>query len=700
MQGLSGKDIGQYRILEEIGRGRISTVYRAYQPSLGHYAAIKAVPSFTGEDPQFASRFKEIAKSVARLEHPNIVKIYGLREEGDSIYIIMSYIQGQTLAQRESQPIGFDQAANVVRQVANALDYAHKRGVIHGDVKPSNILLTPEGQAVLSDFGLAEAVASSPGLASMGLSLRSPEYLSPEGCLGQAVDARSDLYSLGVVLYRMFTGVVPFSGDSPTAIMHGHIYEKPEPPRKLNRMIPRAAEKVLLKALAKNSEDRYPSAGELSRALDEALSLGRVPSKQPAWVVRWTKVLDELNTRLILLRHRLARAGISSVVLVAIGIGLIVLMMLGFYGWQRYQQSQIELHNARLEALYSQGMHDLELGQCEAAMTQFDQILQIDPSYKDARAQRDAAQTRCEMQELCQRGASDFEQGNWAQAIESFEEVQGEGQKCPELAKEVHEAYANYGRQLVIEGNIEQASAQFEKALALRPDDLEIAEEQRYALSYASGRAAYEAGEWTDAVASLGPLYEERPDYQADLPTMLYEAYIKIGDVYHTQKEWCDAWEAYDQAASLALADTSEARQKRTEAELSCWPPTPIPTITPTPTVTPTPTPRPRPTATPVPLCFIGEVVRSDYINPGLIQIEGRVLDRNGQGIPDVLVRASAWGTELLTRTWVDGSYKIHGIVNAIPWEVDLPEVPCVATTANLELGRKAVVDFVEQKCP
>jgi outer membrane protein assembly factor BamD (BamD/ComL family) len=304
------------------------------------------------------------------------------------------------------------------------------------------------------------------------------------------------------------------------------------------------------------------------------------------------------------------------------------------------------------------------------------------------------------MQELCQKGVSYFEQGNWAQAVESFEEVQGEGGKCPELAKKIYEAYSSYGRQLVIEGNIEQASAQFEKALALRPDDLEIAEEQRCALSYTSGKAAYKAGEWADAVASLGPLGKERPDYQTDLSAMLYEAYIRIGDAHHTQKEWCDAWEAYDQAASVALADTSEARRKRTEAELLCWPPTPTPTTTPTPTVTPTPTPRPRPTATPVPRCFIGEVVRSDYINPGLIQIEGRVLDKNGRGVPDMLVRASAWGTELLTRTWVDGSYKMHGIANPIPWEVDLPEVPCVATTASLEHGRKAVVDFVEQECP
>lgn len=693
MQDLTGKDIGQYKILEEIGRGRISTVHKAYQSSLGHYAAIKTVPSFAGEDPQFASRCKEIAKSVARLDHPNIVKIYDLREEGDSIYIVMGYVQGQTLAQRAGQPIAFDQVANIVRQVASALDYAHEHGVIHGDVKPGNILLTPDGRAILSDFGLAEVVANSPGLASMGISLLNPEYLSPEGCLGQAMDARSDIYSLGVVLYRMFTGTVPFSGDTPMAIMHGHIYEKPEPPRKLNRMIPRAVEKVLLKTLAKSPEDRYQSAGELSRALDEALNLDRVPPKRPAWI-RWTKALDELNVRLILLRHRLARAGISSAVLIAIVIGLLILVMLGFYGWQRYQQYQVELRNARLEALYSQGMHDLELGRCEAALAQFDQILQIDLTYKDVQTQRHMAQTQCEMKALCQSGVSYFEQGNWAQAIESFEEVQEKGGKCPELAKEICEAYSKYGRQLVIEGNIEQALVQFERALALRPDDLEIAEEQRCALSYVSGKAAYKVGEWADVVASLESLSEERPDYQADLLAMLYEAYIKIGDAHRTQREWCEAWESYDQAASIALADTSEARRKRTETESLCWPPTP------TPTVTPTPTPRPRPTATPIPLCFIGEVVRFDYINPGLIQLEGRVLDRNGQGVPDVLVRASAWGTELSTRTWVDGTYKIHGIVNAIPWEVDLPEVPCVATTANLELGRKAVVDFVEQRCP
>lgn len=700
MQDLIGKDVGQYKILEEIGRGRISTVYRAYQPSLRHHVAVKTLPSFASEDPQFASRLREITKSVAKLDHPNIVKIYDLIEEDDSIYIVTSYVQGQTLKRKEKQPIDFEQAAGIVRQVASVLDYAHKHGVIHGDVKTGDILLTPDGRALLSDFGLAGAVAGSPRLASMGISLRSPEYISPEECLGQGAEPRSDIYSLGVVLYQMLTGRVPFTSD---AGVLSHIYAAPTAPRELNHLIPKAVEEVMLKALAKEPEDRYQSAGELSQALDEAVSQSQTEPRRPTGVTGRAKPLNALSNRLIVLRHRLALMGLSSVTLTALVVGLIILAMIGFFVRQRLQQIEAERRELELEALYVRGGRDLEIGECEKAITQFDQILQIDPTYEDARAQLNTARTQCEMKALCQEGVSYLEQGDWAQAIAIFEEIQGKEGKCPELSSEVHEAYLNYGQQLVAEGDVEGALAQFNKASALRPDDAEIAEEQECADSYVNGKKAYDTEEWVDATESLKRLYEKRPDYQADVAAMLYGAYVRIGDAHRTQEQWCDAWEAYEQAAGVALADTSEASRKRTEVELLCWPPTPTPTPTtiPTPTVMPTPTPRPRPTATPVNLCFIGEVIRYDYINPGLIQIEGQVLNKNGEGIPNVLVRASAWGNEILARTWIDGSYKIHGIGNAIPWEVDLPHVPCTAATADIESdGQKAIVDFVEKPCP
>jgi len=266
-----GQTIGQYRILEQIGQGGMATVYKAYQPSLDRVVAIKVLPKTYAQDPEFLARFRREAKAVAQLEHPYILPVHDYGEEGDVTYFVMRYVEGGSLADHLRRgPVDMVTALRITAQVAEALDYAHQRGIVHRDVKPSNILLTADGRPQLMDFGIAYVV-SGPRLTRTGVGIGTPEYMSPEQGQGRPVDARSDIYSLGVVLYEMLTGRVPYQAETPFAVIHGHIYEPLPPPRRINPRIPPEVEHIVLKALAKRPEDRFQTAGEMAAALHQAL---------------------------------------------------------------------------------------------------------------------------------------------------------------------------------------------------------------------------------------------------------------------------------------------------------------------------------------------------------------------------------------------------------------------------------------------
>lgn len=269
---LIGQMLGEYRIVEEIGRGGMATVYRAYQPTLERYVALKVLPVYFQQDVEFLRRFHHEAKAAARLNHPNIVRIYGVGESRGLNYMVMEYADGGSLRDRlvAGKPLESAEAVHIISQVAAALDYAHRRGVIHRDIKPSNILLTGDGRVLLSDFGIAK-VSELSQLTRTGTFLGTAEYTSPEQAESQPVDARSDLYSLGVVLYQMLTGRVPFSGETMQAIMYAHCHKAPPPPTRFNRSLPKSVEAVVWKALSKRKADRFQSGQEMTVALRQAM---------------------------------------------------------------------------------------------------------------------------------------------------------------------------------------------------------------------------------------------------------------------------------------------------------------------------------------------------------------------------------------------------------------------------------------------
>jgi serine/threonine protein kinase len=281
MESLVGKTLGSYQIISELGRGGMAVVYKAYQPALNRYVAIKLPLEHLSHDAQFIERFRREARNAAMLRHPNIIHIYDIGQEGDLNYFIMDYVDGPSLATRLREEGALDPSTilSILRQIGAALDYAHVQGVVHRDVKPSNILLTSDGRAILSDFGLARA-ATGRRMTQTGVMVGTPEYMSPEQCRGEELDGRSDLYSLGIILYEMFAGQVPFQADTPLAILYRQVHEEPPAPSRLKRAIPGAVEKVILHALHKNKARRYQTAGEMVEALARALPQAAIVTRK------------------------------------------------------------------------------------------------------------------------------------------------------------------------------------------------------------------------------------------------------------------------------------------------------------------------------------------------------------------------------------------------------------------------------------
>ncbi|MGH2626686.1 MAG: serine/threonine-protein kinase [Anaerolineales bacterium] len=269
--GLSGERLGSYQLIEQVGSGGMATVYRAVDSRSGAERAVKILSPSIGSDEQFVRRFRREGRLLARLKHPNIVPVVDYGETGQVFYLVMPFIEGETL-QRKLVHRRFSEAEirRWIRQAAAALDFAHQRGVIHRDVKPSNILVDKDGNAYLTDFGLAR-LAESSGSLTGSLLLGTPAYVSPEQARSDGIDARTDQYSLGVILFQLVTGRLPFETDTPMATVMKHMREAPPQPRSLNPDLPPAAEKVILKCLAKNPGDRFPTVGEAARTFEAAL---------------------------------------------------------------------------------------------------------------------------------------------------------------------------------------------------------------------------------------------------------------------------------------------------------------------------------------------------------------------------------------------------------------------------------------------
>ena len=245
MSDLAGRNLGPYRLLEQLGAGGMATVYKAYHAAMDRYVAIKVLPHHLAREPSFRARFQQEARVIARLEHRYILPVYDAAEDDGIPYLVMRYTDSGDLNNLIAKGLSVARTVELLAQVAEALGYAHRQGVIHRDVKPANVLIGRDGDALLADFGIAKIYADTLQLTGEGNMVGTPAYMAPEQLQGKPVDARTDIYSLGILLYECLIGQRPFVAETPWAVMDMQLRDAPPPPRTLRPEIPEALERVI-----------------------------------------------------------------------------------------------------------------------------------------------------------------------------------------------------------------------------------------------------------------------------------------------------------------------------------------------------------------------------------------------------------------------------------------------------------------------
>lgn len=332
MEDLTGKQLGRFQVLRPLGQGGMAAVYRAYQSGIDREVALKILPRYYADDPAFLARFAQEAHLIARLEHPHIVPVFDFGEADGYTFLAMRLVNGGTLAdQMQAGRVAPDRAARIISEVADALDYAHSRGVIHRDVKPSNILLDKADHGLLSDFGLARILAGNAHLTGSGALLGTPAYMSPEQARGEDLDGRSDVYALGVIAFELLTGQPPYTAETPVAVLLKHLHDPLPLPRRVNPNLSEAVEQALLKALAKDRTGRFPTASALAHALRAALGEGlAAPTATLAAQTTRQRFMDLITPWLI----AAFGWGLGSAVALSVSTwGLGAFSMTGVIGW-------------------------------------------------------------------------------------------------------------------------------------------------------------------------------------------------------------------------------------------------------------------------------------------------------------------------------------------------------------------------------
>jgi len=314
----SGQMLGPYRIITQIGKGGMANVYKAYQPSVDRYVAIKVLPSQLAESQEFATRFHQEARIIAKLEHPHILPVFDYGESDGVSYFVMRYLEAGTLRDKmeAGRPLPIKDIDRIFTQLADALSYAHSFGIIHRDLKPANALIDSHGNIFLTDFGIAKLLESaSPRLTQTDAIMGTPAYISPEQAQSQSVDQRADIYSLGIILYEMVTGRVPFVADTPLAVLFKHISDPLPLPSLVKPDIPPSIEQVILKALAKDPKDRFSTADEFAaawkRALEETEAVRHAP-ETTAGPTRYTVPANQTQLKPAATKSAASKSGMPT----------------------------------------------------------------------------------------------------------------------------------------------------------------------------------------------------------------------------------------------------------------------------------------------------------------------------------------------------------------------------------------------------
>ncbi|TEU19216.1 MAG: serine/threonine-protein kinase [Anaerolineales bacterium] len=493
MADMTGRTLGKYRLIERLGRGGMAEVYRAYQPRLERDVAVKVMLGYLAEDEKFVGRFEREAKAVAALHHPHIVQIYDSDVEDDVYYMVMEYIGGETLKARlkrlnaERKRMSLDDVARIFRALCDALDYAHAQGCIHRDIKPANVMFDGE-RLVLTDFGIASIVGGTRYTAS-GAMVGTPAYMSPEQGQGDPGDVRSDVYSLGIILYEMVTGRLPYDADTPLAIVLKHLNEPLPPPSQVRADVPLTVERVILKALAKSPDDRYQSAGALAEALEAAVESAEVPAEAlpPLREPRVAAAPPAPVAEPAPPRRQMLWALVGVAALAVVALAVAALLILPDRGGEAEPTVSPTKAASSTDAVahYEAGVVAFhEEGDYETALREFTQAIEADPEFAEAYYQRGIVYAEDDQPIAAEADLSQaialqpdlveayYERGYlYLYDLDRAEDALADYTAAIELNSEFVEAYVDRARCYLWYGDDhEQALADLDHALELDPD--------------------------------------------------------------------------------------------------------------------------------------------------------------------------------------------------------------------------------------
>ena len=570
---LTGYSLGQYQILDEIGRGGMSVVYKAWQPTLQRYVALKVLAAHLASDEEFVHRFQQEAIVAANLNHPNIVTVYDVAQESGYLYIAMEYVEGRSLEQvvEEEGALSLSRTVHLLRQVADALDYAHQRQFVHRDVKPSNILITADERAIVTDFGIAKAMHGS-GVTSVltqsSSVIGTPAFMSPEHIQGHEVDYRTDLYSLGIVSYQMLSGLLPFDGTTTATILYAQVNNPPPSIRQSNPAIPAHVEASLHRILAKQPADRFQSAGAFIGALsaedlvtastDDATARVAQPWQQPEQQTvfqpvqpDWSQAQPGYPSAQVSVSpaaRGMSRPWKAVIVLAFIALAIVCVGAgIGAYWWLGPPATERALREVdalidgrqcgQAEAGYLQVLSKVEsdpevwrrLGKCYREQSKYDEAI---GSY-----QRVVAQSPLDTDALRGLGEIYEAQEQWAAAAEWYDKWARAAPNDP--AARVKLGWAYYRLK-----DYQKGLNEFDRVIALDPD---TAEGYRGKGSCHSALKQYE-----EALAPLEKWAQMEPGNAS--------AHRQLGWAYNRQKLFPQAIERLKRALELGDSDSSTFR--------------------------------------------------------------------------------------------------------------------------------------------
>jgi tetratricopeptide (TPR) repeat protein len=444
----------------------MAKVYKAFQANMERYVALKVLPAHYADEPQFAKRFIQEARTIARLEHKNILPVYDFGEHNGITYLVMRYLEGGTLKDVLAQGrLTLHDTLEIMDQVCSALGYAHRQDVIHRDVKPANIMIDSEGAVYLTDFGIAKVVGKASDLTATGAAIGTPAYMAPEQTVGEKIDGRTDLYALGVVLYEMVVGRVPFKADTPMAVLMAHLHDPLPLPSQADPQIHAEIENVIIKTLAKDPDDRYQSAEALMQALRQAVYAAAPESLETTLVNLIAEIRAKRSADLTVQGGRIADE-ISDPHLLE-----------------------------KLEQLYIDGLSAYWVKDWDRAQARLQEVIRVDPNYKDAALRLAEIEKQSQLAELHSQAQTAIEQDSW-------ETAQGILQQILSATPDDREA--------------KEKMAQVEKELEL-------------ASLYAECEQLSEAGQWQAVINIFERIHQidrEYPDTQ-DLFVQAQEALVE-----------------------------------------------------------------------------------------------------------------------------------------------------------------------------